>query len=119
MNIPTDAQFFSKHDPSKPDVAFLKNHFYREGRISEDHAMWIIEKGSALLRLEPNVLQVDAPITGRSHLSFPFCARTVVLIFIFAVVVCGDIHGQYVRGRVLFIGRYELTDSPWRRVSMT
>ncbi|KAG9311859.1 Metallo-dependent phosphatase-like protein [Chiua virens] len=72
MTIPTDAQFFSKHDPSKPDVAFLKNHFYREGRLSEDHAIWIIEKATALLRAEPNVLQVDAPIT-----------------------VCGDIHGQY------------------------
>ncbi|KAF9235602.1 Metallo-dependent phosphatase-like protein [Melanogaster broomeanus] len=72
MSIPTDAQFFSKHDPTKPDIAFLKNHFYREGRVSEDQALWIIEKATALLRVEPNVLQVDAPIT-----------------------VCGDIHGQY------------------------
>ncbi|KAL4073687.1 Metallo-dependent phosphatase-like protein [Scleroderma yunnanense] len=72
MMIPTDAQFFSRQDPSKPDVAFLKNHFYREGRVSEDQALWIIEKATGLLRAEPNVLQVDAPIT-----------------------VCGDIHGQY------------------------
>ncbi|KIJ63055.1 hypothetical protein HYDPIDRAFT_113584 [Hydnomerulius pinastri MD-312] len=72
MSLPTDAQFFSRHDPTKPDIAFLKNHFYREGRVSEDQAMWIIEKATALLRAEPNVLQVDAPIT-----------------------VCGDIHGQY------------------------
>ncbi len=28
---PTDEQFFSQKDPSKPDIAFLKNHFYREG----------------------------------------------------------------------------------------
>ncbi|OAX39675.1 Metallo-dependent phosphatase [Rhizopogon vinicolor AM-OR11-026] len=72
MNVPTDAQFFSKQDPTKPDVAFLKNHFYREGRVTEDQAMWILEKATAILRAEPNVLQVDAPIT-----------------------VCGDIHGQY------------------------
>lgn len=72
MNIPTDAQFFSKHDPSKPDVSFLKNHFYREGRISEDHAMWIIEKATTILRVESNVLQVEAPITGRSHFPSPF-----------------------------------------------
>ncbi|KAH7882324.1 Metallo-dependent phosphatase-like protein [Phlebopus sp. FC_14] len=72
MSIPTDAQFFSRHDPTKPDIAFLKNHFYREGRVSEEQAMWIIEKATALLRVEPNVLQVEAPIT-----------------------VCGDIHGQY------------------------
>lgn len=115
MNIPTDAQFFSKHDPSKPDIAFLKNHFYREGRISEDHAIWIIEKATALLRVEPNVLQIDAPITGRSHLS----SFTVVLISVFVVVVCGDIHGQYVRGQVLFHRRCELTNGPWRCASMT
>lgn len=72
MNVPTDAQFFSRQDPTKPDVAFLKNHFYREGRVTEDQAIWILEKATALLRAEPNVLQVDAPIT-----------------------VCGDIHGQY------------------------
>ncbi|KAG0699808.1 Metallo-dependent phosphatase-like protein [Suillus ampliporus] len=64
--------FFSRQDPTKPDVAFLKNHFYREGRVTEDQAIWILEKATALLRAEPNVLQVDAPIT-----------------------VCGDIHGQY------------------------
>ncbi|KAG1741558.1 Metallo-dependent phosphatase-like protein [Suillus paluster] len=72
MNVPTDAQFFSRQDPTKPDVAFLKNHFYREGRVTEDQALWILEKATAVLRAEPNVLQVDAPIT-----------------------VCGDIHGQY------------------------
>jgi serine/threonine-protein phosphatase 2B catalytic subunit len=33
---PTDEQFFSAQDPSKPDIAFLKNHFYREGRLTED-----------------------------------------------------------------------------------
>lgn len=65
MMIPTDAQFFSRQDPTKPDVAFLKNHFYREGRLSEDQALWIIEKATALLHAEPNVLQVDAPITGQ------------------------------------------------------
>ncbi|KAJ8587253.1 serine/threonine protein phosphatase 2B [Rhizopogon salebrosus TDB-379] len=72
MSVPTDAQFFSRQDPTKPDIAFLKNHFYREGRVTEDQAMFILEKATALLRSEPNVLQVDAPIT-----------------------VCGDIHGQY------------------------
>ncbi|PBK83421.1 serine/threonine protein phosphatase 2B [Armillaria gallica] len=74
MQIPTPEQFFANggKDRSKPDVAFLKNHFYREGRLSEEQAMWILEKGTDVLRREPNVLNVDAPIT-----------------------VCGDIHGQY------------------------
>lgn len=72
MQIPTDAQFFSTIDPTKPDIAFLKNHFYREGRLKEEHCLYIIEKGTELLKKEPNLLEVDAPIT-----------------------VCGDIHGQY------------------------
>ncbi|TFY59728.1 hypothetical protein EVJ58_g5604 [Rhodofomes roseus] len=72
MAIPTDEQFFSREDPTKPDIAFLKNHFYREGRVSEEQATYILEKATELLRAEPNLLYVDAPVT-----------------------VCGDIHGQY------------------------
>jgi hypothetical protein len=68
MSKPTDAQFFSKEDKSKPDVAFLKNHFYREGRLTEEQALWILVKGTELLRAEPNILNVDAPITGESHI---------------------------------------------------
>ncbi|WWD07482.1 serine/threonine-protein phosphatase 2B catalytic subunit A1 [Kwoniella europaea PYCC6329] len=72
MYLPTEEQFFSKTDKSKPDIAFLKNHFYREGRLTEEQALYILEKGGEILRNEPNLLEVDAPIT-----------------------VCGDIHGQY------------------------
>ncbi|PFH47718.1 hypothetical protein AMATHDRAFT_67055 [Amanita thiersii Skay4041] len=74
MFKPTPEQFFNRRgqDRTKPDIAFLKNHFYREGRLTEEQALWIIEKGTELLREEPNVLEVEAPIT-----------------------VCGDIHGQY------------------------
>lgn len=64
MLPPTDAEFFSKTDPSKPDIAFLKNHFYREGRLTEDQAMYILDKASEILRSEPNLLEIDAPITG-------------------------------------------------------
>ncbi|KAJ7201571.1 serine/threonine-protein phosphatase 2B catalytic subunit A1 [Mycena pura] len=70
--IPTDAQFFSSADRSKPDIGFLKNHLYREGRLSEEQALFILTGATEILRQEPNVLNVDAPIT-----------------------VCGDIHGQY------------------------
>nr|AOC97539.1 calcineurin [Volvariella volvacea] len=74
MFKPTPEQFFNERgrDRTKPDIAFLKNHFYREGRLTEEQALWILERGTELLRREPNVLSVDAPIT-----------------------VCGDIHGQY------------------------
>ena len=66
MTIPTDDVFFSKTEKGKPDVAFLKNHFYREGRIKEEHALYIIDKATVLLRAEPNVLTIDrdAPVKG-------------------------------------------------------
>lgn len=66
MHVPTEEQFFSKADPSKPDIAFLKNHFYREGRVTEEQALYIIDQATAILRAESNVLDVDAPITGAS-----------------------------------------------------
>jgi serine/threonine-protein phosphatase 2B catalytic subunit len=67
MFTPTPEQFFANRgqDRTKPDVAFLKNHFYREGRVTEDQALWILEQGTELLKKEQNVLQVDAPITGQ------------------------------------------------------
>ncbi|KMU74777.1 serine/threonine-protein phosphatase PP2A-2 catalytic subunit [Coccidioides immitis RMSCC 3703] len=72
FHTPTNEQFWSPVDPSKPNLAFLKQHFYREGRLTEDQALWIIQAGTELLRAEPNLLEMDAPIT-----------------------VCGDVHGQY------------------------
>lgn len=64
MTIPTDDVFFSKTEEGKPDVEFLMSHFFREGRIKEEHALYIIDKATQLLRAEPNVLTVDDPVTG-------------------------------------------------------
>ncbi|KAF8509068.1 Metallo-dependent phosphatase [Hysterangium stoloniferum] len=70
--LPTDEQFFSPNDPSKPNLDFLKAHFYNEGRLTEEQALFILGKATNLLQQEPNVLEIDAPVT-----------------------ICGDIHGQY------------------------
>ena len=40
--------------------------------MTEDQALWIIQAGTEVLKSEPNLLEMDAPIT-----------------------VCGDVHGQY------------------------
>ncbi|KAI0442609.1 serine/threonine-protein phosphatase 2B catalytic subunit [Xylaria telfairii] len=69
---PTDEQFFEDESHTKPNITFLKQHFYREGRLTDEQALWIIKTGTDLLRQEPNLLEMDAPIT-----------------------VCGDVHGQY------------------------
>ncbi|KAL4805976.1 Metallo-dependent phosphatase-like protein [Aspergillus unguis] len=72
LNTPSDEQFWDPEDQTKPNLQFLKQHFYREGRLTEDQALWIIHAGSQILKSEPNLLEMDAPIT-----------------------VCGDVHGQY------------------------
>lgn len=72
MSKPTDEQFFEDDTHQKPDINFLKSHFYREGRLTDEQALWILKTGTELLRSEPNLLEMDAPIT-----------------------VCGDVHGQY------------------------
>ena len=33
---PTDEQFYTDETKTKPDIAFLKNHFYREGRLTDE-----------------------------------------------------------------------------------
>lgn len=50
----------------------LKTHFHSEGRISIEAAKRIITTTTEILRKEPTVLTIEAPIT-----------------------VCGDVHGQY------------------------
>ena len=64
---PTDEQFYEDETRQKPNITFLKQHFYREGRLSEEHALYILEKGTEILRAEPNLLYVDAPVTGMSN----------------------------------------------------
>lgn len=72
LTTPPDDMFWSPDDPSKPNLSYLKQHLYREGRLTEEQALWIIHAGTEVLRAEPNLLEMDAPIT-----------------------VCGDVHGQY------------------------
>lgn len=97
MQIPTNEQFFNRHgqDQSKPDIAFLKNHFYREGRLSEEQALWILETATEVLRKEGNVLQVDAPITGTPILQPISSSTTAKLSFRQSVAI--SMVNMYVR----------------------
>ncbi|ORX61487.1 serine/threonine protein phosphatase calcineurin catalytic subunit Ppb1 [Hesseltinella vesiculosa] len=68
----TDEQLWSKERPGYPDLPFLREHFRREGRLTEGQAKAILASVLPILRSEPNLLRLDAPIT-----------------------ICGDVHGQY------------------------
>ncbi|EKM77729.1 hypothetical protein AGABI1DRAFT_76707 [Agaricus bisporus var. burnettii JB137-S8] len=70
----SDAEFYTTDQwgNTLPNVEDLKIHFFKEGRLCEHHALWLIEHASTLLKRDANLVH----LTG-------------------AVTICGDIHGQY------------------------
>lgn len=48
----------------KPRLDCLREHLLAEGRLEEDAALMIIERGEHLLRAESTLIEIDAPITG-------------------------------------------------------
>ena len=68
--VPRDDELFK--DNGLPDHQFLKQHFIKEGRLSRDQTMRILQMVTDILAKEPNLLQLNSPLT-----------------------ICGDIHGQY------------------------
>ncbi|KAI0644098.1 Metallo-dependent phosphatase [Trametes meyenii] len=74
-HIPEDNDFYVL-DPHtgrhRPNVEYLRQHFFHEGRISHQQALFILDQATDLMSREANLLQVPSPVT-----------------------VCGDIHGQY------------------------
>jgi len=61
-------------DPQTGEIQLevLRTHFIKEGRLTERCANKLVNDGTEILRAEPTMVDIEAPIT-----------------------VCGDIHGQY------------------------
>jgi serine/threonine-protein phosphatase 2B catalytic subunit len=72
FNKPTDKELWSDEHPELPNLSFLREHLRREGRLTEEQALRILNSTKSILANEPNLLRIPAPIT-----------------------ICGDIHGQY------------------------
>ncbi|KAJ8584056.1 Metallo-dependent phosphatase [Rhizopogon salebrosus TDB-379] len=73
-DLPTDEQLFvhDAYGEPLPNADFLKEHFFHEGRLTEAQALYILQQATNLLSGEPNLVNVESPVT-----------------------ICGDIHGQY------------------------
>lgn len=66
---PTHAQLFSKE--GLPNWRFMVEHFKKEGHLTEEQLLTIVNQAAALMQYEPNLVKVGTP-----------------------AVVIGDIHGQ-------------------------
>jgi len=47
-----------------PNADFLKQHFFHEGRLTEAQALCILQKATNLLSREPNLVNVESPVTS-------------------------------------------------------
>ena len=57
--------FDNQTGAGKPKLDRLREHLFAEGRLEEDAALLIIERGENLLRVENNLIDLEAPITGK------------------------------------------------------
>ena len=66
---PTDGQVFiiDQRGVRRPNAVFLKAHFLQEGRLTEPQALHILDQATQLLASEPNLVDVDSPVTSESH----------------------------------------------------
>ena len=53
-----------QHGRRKPNPDFLREHFLREGRLTEIQALALLRQATDMLTTEPNVLKVKSPVTG-------------------------------------------------------
>lgn len=47
-----------------PNIGFLRKHFFREGKLTEQQIFFILREVMEIFRAEPNVLRLQAPITS-------------------------------------------------------
>lgn len=95
-HIPPDDDFYVRDAHTgrdRPNVEYLRQHFFREGRLSHEQAMFILDQTTDLMSREPNMLQVPGPVIGMCCVYIVFC---LCLTRPRDPAVCGDIHGQYV-----------------------
>jgi serine/threonine-protein phosphatase 2B catalytic subunit len=51
-----------------PNADFLKEHFFHEGRLTEAQALYILQQATTLLSGEPNLVNVESPVTSECAL---------------------------------------------------
>lgn len=49
-----------------PNHHYLKGFFFQEGRLTEQQALYILQKATEMLSREPNLLEISSPLTSES-----------------------------------------------------
>lgn len=72
---PNDEQFFlyDRSGAPMPNLDFIRKHFLDEGRLTEQQAIYILERTTDLLSREPNLLSVPSPVTGELPRAIGVC----------------------------------------------
>jgi serine/threonine-protein phosphatase 2B catalytic subunit len=67
--IPKDDQVFitDQRGIRSPNAEFLKQHFLQEGRLTDTQALYILDQATQLLASEPNLVDVESPVTSKSY----------------------------------------------------
>ena len=73
--------FDTQMGSGKPKLDRLREHLLAEGRLQEDAALLIIERGESLLRTENNLIDLEAPITGKIELFDKFLTHKKQYLF--------------------------------------
>ena len=63
---PTDAELCARTDRGelRANPKYLREHFLREGRLTETQAVSILEQATEVLSREPNLVDVKSPVTS-------------------------------------------------------
>lgn len=101
----SDAEFYTTDQwgNTLPNVEDLKIHFFKEGRLCEHHALWLIEHASTLLKRDANLVHLTGAVTSKFRCSS--LKKNLIMLFFFKFVVI-FMDNMYVRYRV------DLIDSP-------
>ena len=71
LDRPSDDELFVLDGSQRRvDHDYLKNHFIREGRLKEQHALYIIEQATNVLSRERNLVNITSPVTSECPVHF-------------------------------------------------
>ncbi|KAG6864358.1 hypothetical protein C0991_010231 [Blastosporella zonata] len=72
MNKPTEAEFFKTNERGErmANPFYLREHFFREGRLTEEQALFLLERATELLASESNMVEVKSPVTSQFSRNF-------------------------------------------------